>query len=100
MAKQREYNFLIYISRIYKICSPRKHSPPAPTMDSSFALDPHLLEFPWRCLSSPPPSQISVICQLGWVLWKEQFHQKCDKMRKNLTIHVNTVSNNLKDFLS
>ena len=23
-----------------------------------------------------------------------------DKMRKNLTIHVNTVSNNLKDFLS
>ena len=24
----------------------------------------------------------------------------CDKMRTNLTIHVNTVSNNLKDFLS
>ena len=67
MAKQREYNFLIYISRIYKICSSRKYSPPAPPMEGSFALDPHLLEFPWGCLSSAPPSQISVIFQLGWV---------------------------------
>ena len=78
-----------------KIFTPRPHHgqqfcfrPPPPGISMGVLVIP------------PPPSQISVICQLGWVLWKEQFHQKCDKMRKNLTIHVNTVSNNLKDFLS
>ena len=47
VAKQREYNFLIYISCIYQInMQSQKIFTPTPTMEGSFALDPHLLEFP------------------------------------------------------
>ena len=64
----------------------------------------------------PPPPQppgISVIFQLDWVPFENNICLKnvvalyhyakdiffCDKMRTNLFIHVNTVSNNLKDVL-
>ena len=96
------------------MCSSRKY--PYPPTESTFALDPHP---PWNfhsrgCLSYPPPPGIVVIFQLGWVPCGKNFSVKnavalyyyakdiffCDKMRINRFIHVNTVSNNLKDFLS
>ena len=69
---------------------------------------PTPLEFPFQGVL---PNGISVISQLGWVPSGKNICAKnvvalyhyakdnfsCDKMRKNLFIHGNTVSNNLKD---
>ena len=81
-----------------------------------FCFRPHTpLEFPFQgVLVIPPPPGIAVIFQLGWVPSGKNFSVKnavalyyyakdiffCDKMRIYRFIHVNTVSHNLKDFLS
>ena len=87
------------------------HTPPPPP-EGTFALDPHCprTSIPVGACHTPNFHHFST--WLG-TLWKEYLCQKCcctllfceliffcDKMRKNLFIHVNTVSNNLKDVLS
>ena len=88
-------------------------------MEGPFASDPSP---PWNFhprgyVSYPPATHgISIIFELGWVPSGKNicvknvvalyYHAKdnffCDKMRKNLSFHVNTytVSNNLKNVLS
>ena len=86
--------------------------PPPPSSHEGhfcFVGPPLLLIIPF-----PPPPGISLIFRLGWVpsgkhicvkdvvalyyYAKDNFF--CDKMRKNLFIYVDTVSNNLNDFVS
>ena len=55
VAKQREYNILLYISGIYKMCSSRKYS--YPHHGGQFCIGPHPLECPFQgvLVILPPP---------------------------------------------
>ena len=55
-----------YISVVFIKCAVPESIHP-PTMEGSFALDPHPLEFPWDCLSYAPTTTTSNFFQLGWV---------------------------------
>ena len=85
-----------------------------PATESTFALDPpppgisilvgacrasHPLEFLnfFNLVGYPLEIIFPSKMLLHYIITRKIF---CDKMRINLFIHVNTVSNNLKDFLS
>ena len=81
------------------MCSSRKYPFPLPT-EGTFTLDPHPPEFPlfFNLVKDALERIFCQKCCARYYYANDNF--SCNKIRKNLFIYVNTVTNVLKDVLN